>query len=87
MLPRTKTRASSASGEEVFAKRSEAEQLEILGAGKLEAYKAGKLKLNDLVGERNDARWGRVRYEKPLKDVAPMAVGGKGGRPPRMRFL
>lgn len=56
-------------GAEVFAELPDEKQREILGAGKFELYKTDKLKLGDLVETRNDARWGKVRFEKSLKNL------------------
>lgn len=53
-------------GEEAFAKLSASEQKAVLGKGKYELYKAGDLKLPDLVEKGTDERWGPYRTEKPL---------------------
>lgn len=53
-------------GADVFAGWSDRQQLAVLGPGKFEAYHDGRLALADLVGERNDPRWGLVRYERSL---------------------
>lgn len=69
MVPLTKGRQPPPSGAEWFAEQDEAVRLEILGKSKYDAYRAGTLDLVDLVGERRDARWGRLRYERSLKDI------------------
>lgn len=51
-------------GPEWFARQKEDVQKEILGPGKLEAYKGGKLQLEDLVGYRDDPKWGPTRWER-----------------------
>lgn len=56
-------------GDSLFSKLSDAQQSEILGKGKYEAYKAGKLRLADLVGEREDEIWGKMYAERNLKDA------------------
>lgn len=54
-------------GTQIFASLDEANQLDILGAGKFELYKSGKIELSDLVETKTDARWGKVRTEKSLR--------------------
>jgi SPP1 gp7 family putative phage head morphogenesis protein len=81
MLPETKSyrelgldipddRRPVESGESRFAKLTAEQQQAVLGRGAYERYRAGKLKLPDLVGERVDPKWGLVRYRKPLSEVA-----------------
>lgn len=65
-IPVTKYFTPRETGAEWFARQPEATQREILGPGKQEAYQAGRLKLTDLVGYRDDERWGPVRFERPL---------------------
>ncbi|MCP9496097.1 MAG: phage head morphogenesis protein [Pyrinomonadaceae bacterium MAG19_C2-C3] len=70
LIPVTdRTPERTPSGAEEFAKLEKGYQLEVLGKGKFDLYKAGKLELSDLVGERIDARWGVVRYERSLRDI------------------
>jgi hypothetical protein len=57
------------SGASWFADQSEAQQRDILGPAKYNAYKAGDITLADLVGKSNDKTWGASRYEKSLKDL------------------
>lgn len=56
-------------GEEAFARAPASLQLQVLGPGKYAAYERGDLSLADLRGFRDDPRWGRVGFEKPLRDV------------------
>lgn len=56
-------------GTERFAALSAREQLHILGPAKYRAYREGALDLPDLVGVRNDPRWGLVRGERSLTAV------------------
>lgn len=60
-------------GADAFEDLAAAQQLKVLGPGKFAAYRDGRLDLADLVGFRRDARWGRVGFERPLREVA----GGK----------
>jgi SPP1 gp7 family putative phage head morphogenesis protein len=80
MLPETKSyrelgldipdeRRPVESGESRFAKLTDEQQQSILGRGAYERYRAGKLKLPDLVGERVDPKWGLVRFIKPLSEI------------------
>jgi SPP1 gp7 family putative phage head morphogenesis protein len=61
--------AAGETGEQWFAKQPEAVQLAILGPGKLERYKEGKLTLRDTVGYRNDSEWGPNRWERSLIQI------------------
>lgn len=56
-------------GAEWFVKQPEEAQRTILGDAKYEAWKAGKITLQDLIGYENDRRWGPSRWERSLKDV------------------
>ncbi len=56
-------------GAEWFAKQDEATQREMLGPGKQKLYAEGKLTLADLVGVKEDAQWGRSRYQRSLRDI------------------
>lgn len=58
------------SGEEAFADLPVEDQLHVLGPGKFKLYRAGALQLWMLVGQKTDGRWGLVRWELGLKDVA-----------------
>jgi hypothetical protein len=53
-------------GTVAFDRLSTAEQQSILGPGKYNAYRAGTLTLPDLVGIKNNEKWGRSRYERSL---------------------
>jgi SPP1 gp7 family putative phage head morphogenesis protein len=63
------TQRERQSGARQFAGLTEEQQRAILGKGKFEAYREGKLKLEDLVGEHTDPRWGNARYQRTLGDV------------------
>lgn len=54
------------SGESWFARQSPQYQESLLGPGKYEAYRAGQIRLSDLVGHRDDPNWGPSRYVKSL---------------------
>lgn len=56
-------------GAQRFDAWAEERQLVALGPSKYAAYRDGALNLSDLVGERVDPRWGRVRYERSLADI------------------
>lgn len=61
------------SGEDLFPKLDEAAQRDILGPGKFKALQDGKIGLRDLVGSRDDPRWGPVGYERSLRDALARA--------------
>lgn len=63
------TRADVPAGPDLFAGLSPAEQRAILGPAKYDAFARGDLRLTDLVGRRNDPRWGTMRYERSLRDA------------------
>ena len=56
-------------GAEWFAKQDAATQRQMLGPGKHKLYAEGKLTLADLVGVKEDARWGRSRYQRSLREI------------------
>lgn len=56
-------------GVEAFGRLSEVQQLKILRPAKFAAWKDGAIKLEDLVGQRYDPRWGTMRYERSLMEV------------------
>jgi SPP1 gp7 family putative phage head morphogenesis protein len=72
-------------GEEAFARLDDETQRDILGPAKFELYKAGKLRLSDLVGERHDTRFGVVRYERPLRELAPASAPKPPTAAPKLR--
>lgn len=52
--------------------RAQPEQVQIQILGSRDAYqmfKNGEVSLRDFVGEKNDPRWGRSRYTKPLREI------------------
>lgn len=53
-------------GPELFARQPAYVQRAVLGPGKYAAWKDGRFDLADLVGIRQDATWGEVRFERPL---------------------
>lgn len=60
-------------GPEWFSRQPDSTQREILGPGKYELYKSGELKLSELVGYRDDPKWGPTRWERSLKDLREVA--------------
>jgi len=56
-------------GEEWFARQSEATQRKMMGPGKYEAWKEGKFNLADMVGQHDDDVYGLMRIEKALQDL------------------
>lgn len=53
-------------GEDEFAKQSPEFQLAVLGPGKFDAYRSGKINLSDLVERGSHPDWGTVRRERSL---------------------
>ncbi|MEI6180243.1 MAG: hypothetical protein WCP31_05780 [Chloroflexales bacterium] len=67
-----------------FAKQDEATQRAMLGPGKQKLYAEGTPALADLVGVKDDARWGRSRYQRSLREIqagthTPSRSSGSGG--------
>lgn len=56
-------------GVQAFEKLSDVDKLKVLGPSKYAAYRAGDLKLPQLIGVKHDKQWGRMFYERSLKDV------------------
>ena len=56
-------------GQDWFMSRGEDEQRSILGAGKFNAWKAGKFELADLVKVSHDDTWGDAIVPTPLKEL------------------
>ena len=56
-------------GVEAFAALSPAHQRLVLGPAKYNAYAQGLIGLPDLIGQRNDPRWGSSRYERSLVEL------------------
>lgn len=56
-------------GADVFARLDPLQQREILGPAKFRAYQDGALTLDDVRGFRTDKQWGRVGYERSLRDI------------------
>lgn len=83
MVPWTKpidgvpdTRPKIEPGEDAFAKLPAADQREVLGNA-FDAYKAGKIKLTDLVGRKDSVEWGRSYHALPVG----RALAGEGQFP------
>ena len=69
MVPLVRGARRPRTGAQWLASQEPGVQRDILGKGKFEAYSAGRLRLEELVGERRDARFGVVRFERTLGDV------------------
>lgn len=61
-------------GAEWFARQDEATQRAMLGAGKFDLYRTKQITLQDLVGTKDDARWGRSVYERSIKAAIEAAA-------------
>ena len=57
-----------------FAEQDEATQRAMLGPGKQQLYAEGKLTLADLVGVKDDAQWGKSRYQRSIGDALAAAA-------------
>jgi SPP1 gp7 family putative phage head morphogenesis protein len=69
-------------GADMFKKLDEARQRQVLGPAKFEAYKAGRIKLEDLVAKRTDKAWGVTRTTSSLKGAEARAARRGGSRTP-----
>lgn len=81
IVPRTRTWAemgipgvpdtgpSIESGEAKFAALDDRAKLAILGPAKFQAYSAGAIRLQDLVGVSESAAWGPGRFERSLSSI------------------
>ena len=56
-------------GIEWFEQQSEATQRKLMGKGKYEAWRAGRIRLEQLTGEEDDEVYGRMRIEPSLKKL------------------
>lgn len=56
-------------GEELFRELPPAQQEKILGKAAHLAYQAGAVRLSEFAGQRDDPRWGTMRYAKSLREV------------------
>lgn len=63
------TQADVPLGIDMFNAMTDAEQRDLLGPAKYNAYKAGAFDLADLVGTSDNGVWGTSKYEKSLKDL------------------
>lgn len=59
------------SGQAWFARQPETVQADILGPGRLAAWKDGRYSLGDLVTHKHDREWGGSIHPTPLKDLIP----------------
>ena len=59
-----------ANGRELFDRQPARVQRAVLGPAKFQAYADGQISLADLVGFRHDPDWGRVGFERSLRDLA-----------------
>lgn len=81
MVPRTKTweelgvpglddtRPPVRKGREWLEAQPESVQRGVMGRAKYQAWKDGKITLDDMVGRHQDARWGTMRTERSLKAI------------------
>ena len=67
--PVTENSPQRATGEEEFAKLPARDQKQILGPGKYELYRDGKISLADTVEETHSARWGPGLQVKSLRKI------------------
>lgn len=63
------TQPTMLSGAEAFARRSQADQRQILGPSKYALYQDDKLALRDLVTETRSKQWGKGRRERTLREI------------------
>jgi len=68
-VPNTPLSTPIKAGPAQFAALPEAQQEKILGPLKFEAYKSGRITLQDLVGAITNKGWGMSLYERSLKDA------------------
>lgn len=81
LLPKTKTWAELGfvgipetsieipRGSALFDALPDSDKVQILGPAKFAAYKSGVIDLDDLIGQRQDAKWGLVGWERSLKEA------------------
>lgn len=56
-------------GTVLFERLNPEKQRSILGPAKYAAWRDGRFTLSQIVGRRNDPRWGSMRFERSLKDL------------------
>lgn len=56
-------------GSALFEKLNPEKQRSILGPAKYAAWRDGRFTFSQIVGRRDDARWGSMRFERSLKDL------------------
>jgi SPP1 gp7 family putative phage head morphogenesis protein len=69
MLPYLNENSVITTGEDEFRKFSAKDQREILGNAAFEKFEKDKIKLADFVGVRNNEKFGKSLYRKPLKEI------------------
>lgn len=69
MIPITAGEAITQSGEDFFNNLSEEQQDKMLGIGKAQALRDGKIAFNDLAQKVDDKTFGHMTTETPLKDL------------------
>ncbi len=82
-VPNTPLSTPIKTGPARFAALPEAQQEKILGPLKFEAYKTGRISLQDLVGKVISNRWGASLYERSLADALASPRGTKLPRLPK----
>jgi SPP1 gp7 family putative phage head morphogenesis protein len=63
------TRPVVPQGEDVFRAKPEAFQQAVLGPKAFQQWKAGDLRFTDLLGRKDDPRWGTMRYTRSVRQV------------------
>jgi len=56
-------------GDKWFEEQADATKRKILGDPRYEAYKGGKLTLQDTIGQRTSQEWGSMHYARSLKEI------------------
>lgn len=77
-------------GVEEFAQIPVTQKLQILGPTKFDAYQRGELQLNQLVGFRQDPRWGLTGYEVSANRLGlkrPITAFPRTAEPPRQTLF
>ena len=69
MVPVVRDMEPMPAGADLFRKLDDEKQREILGRTKYNAYKEGRLQLNQLVRKSDDPKWGIVRHERSAKSL------------------
>lgn len=69
LVPVTENTSPAEEGANLFTKQDEGFQLSVLGKAKFEAFKSGKLQIQNLIGVKRSEQWGMSLYERSLKDA------------------